>query len=80
MPKFRKKPVVIEARKLEVGTYFGDWNEVELLHGQFKPAAIIHTLEGKMMADYGDWIISGVEGERYPCKPDIFAQTYELVE
>jgi hypothetical protein len=40
----------------------------------------IETLEGTMHADTGDWIITGVKGERYPCKPDIFAATYEPVE
>ena len=40
----------------------------------------IRTLEGTMRADMGDWIITGVNGERYPCKPDIFAATYEPVE
>lgn len=40
---------------------------------------IIHTLEGDMKADPGDWIITGVKGEQYPCKPDIFEQTYEPV-
>ena len=60
MPKFRKRPVVIEAEQTDV--------RVE-----------IETLEGTMVADPGDWIITGVKGERYPCKPDIFAQTYEPV-
>lgn len=41
---------------------------------------IIHTLEGDMKADVGDFIITGVSGEKYPCKPDIFEKTYELVE
>ena len=40
---------------------------------------IIQTLEGDMRADPGDWIITGVKGERYPCKPDIFAATYDPV-
>lgn len=40
----------------------------------------IETLEGTMHADVGDYIITGVKGEQYPCKPDIFEQTYELVE
>jgi hypothetical protein len=40
----------------------------------------IETLEGVMKADVGDWIITGVNGEKYPCKPDIFAKTYEPVE
>lgn len=41
---------------------------------------VIHTLEGDMKADAGDYIITGVKGEQYPCKPDIFEQTYEPVE
>lgn len=41
---------------------------------------IIHTLEGDMLASIGDYIITGVDGEKYPCKPDIFEKTYELVE
>ena len=41
---------------------------------------VIHTLEGDMIASAGDYIITGVNGERYPCKPDIFEKTYELVE
>lgn len=40
----------------------------------------IHTLEGDMLASEGDYIITGVNGEQYPCKPDIFKKTYELVE
>lgn len=41
---------------------------------------VIHTLEGDMLASPGDYIITGVHGEQYPCKPDIFEETYELVE
>ena len=41
---------------------------------------VIHTLEGDMKADIGDWIITGLRGEQYPCKPDIFEQSYERVE
>lgn len=41
---------------------------------------MIQTLEGNMKASPGDWIITGVHGEKYPCKPDIFEKTYELVE
>ena len=40
---------------------------------------VIHTLEGDMKASPGDWIITGVNGEQYPCKPDIFEKTYEPV-
>ena len=43
-------------------------------------AMIIHTLEGDMKAEAGDYIITGVEGEQYPCKPDVFNKTYERVE
>ena len=41
---------------------------------------VIHTLEGDMVAEPYDWIITGIKGENYPCKPDIFEQTYQLVE
>ena len=61
MPKFRKKPVVIEAVQLT--------RQVE-----------IKTLEGTMTGNVGDWLITGVNGEQYPCKPDIFEKTYELAE
>jgi hypothetical protein len=80
MPKFRKKPVVIEARQ------WTGANAVDLL-GWIKPEArqegttlTIPTLEGDHEASLGDWIICGVAGEFYPCKPDIFDQTYEIVE
>ncbi len=46
---------------------------------QTEVAFDIHTLEGIMHADIGDWIITGVQGEQYPCKPDIFEKTYEKV-
>ena len=61
MPKFRKKPIVIEATKLT---------------RQVK----VETLEGEMIGYPGDWLITGVAGEQYPCKPDIFEMTYEHVE
>lgn len=41
---------------------------------------VIHTLEGDMKADNGDYIITGINGEQYPCKPDIFHKTYEILE
>lgn len=49
-------------------------------HNQVKGGLIIRTLEGEMKASVGDWIIQGVDGEFYPCKPDIFDKTYELVK
>ena len=47
---------------------------------QTKERIIIYTLEGPLYADPGDWVITGVNGEQYPCKPDIFSLTYEPVE
>jgi hypothetical protein len=78
MPKFRKKPVVIEAIQFTgdnayaIANVFVDMS-YSTLNGQFK----ITTLEGDHLASPGDWIIKGVKGEFYPCKPDIFEQTYE---
>lgn len=79
--KFRKKPVVIDAI-LWTGT-----NLVEALQfvttgdvGKSDDRFVIKTLEGDMSAAPGDWIIRGVQGEFYPCKPDIFAATYEPVD
>jgi hypothetical protein len=90
--KFRKKPVVVEAVQWngnnlrEIIAFTGlntsastlTWETYEQLvlnHG-----LKIFTLEGPMMALIGDWIIKGVSGEFYPCKPDIFEKTYEAVE
>lgn len=83
--RFRKKPVVVEAIQWD-----GNLSTVEkLMEGSTcesveqdlcDPALVIVTLEGKMRAGVGDWIIRGVKGELYPCKPDIFAQTYEVAE
>lgn len=124
MPKFRKKPVVIEAHQwFKNGDHPDDYSETH--HGfergelrEFTPEerkaegwegdvvryfrrpdvpgdrpcehdhcrrpmhdhGWIDTLEGGHVVCPGDWIITGVKGERYPCKPDIFAQTYEPVE
>ncbi|KKN07454.1 hypothetical protein LCGC14_1066800 [marine sediment metagenome] len=80
MAKYRKKPVVIEAKQytrngLEA-EQVAEWCDGQ----QTNTGLIIHTLEGDMMADYGDWIIKGIKGEFYPCKPDIFDATYEKVE
>lgn len=85
MAKYRKKPVIIDAVQWTgsnhlicetflkgSGAYFS-YNNYKL------GGIIIPTLEGKMEAAPGDWIIKGVNGEFYPCKPDIFAKTYELV-
>ena len=50
-----------------------------LAHDAGHPQLLIHTLEGVMRANFGDWIIRGVKGEFYPCKPEIFEATYEPV-
>ena len=78
MPKFRKKPIVIEARRFlstdnpkELAKWCGGTHIME--------GIVIPTLEGDHLADWGDWIIQGVAGEFYPCKPDIFEATYEEV-
>ncbi len=78
--KYRKKPIVIEAVQW-TGDNFGDLTE--LMHnayGVYDKKITITTLEGVMTADIGDWIIKGVKGEFYPCKPDIFEEIYEKVE
>jgi len=79
MAKYRKKPVEIDAIK-----WTGEnLDEIKAFMGYYEYAKgelIIHTLEGKMKASRGDFIIKGVNGEFYPCKPDIFEKTYDLVE
>lgn len=93
MPMFRKKPVVIEAIQWnganlrEIITFTDGPPEVRSMHAGEKwedyerlvaaDGLKIYTLEGKMSASVGDWIIRGVQGEHYPCKPDIFTATYE---
>lgn len=92
MPKFRKKPVVIDAIQWngsnlsEVIKFTGlhhsaqkwTWEEYEGV--VVRDGLKIFTLEGPLNASVGDWIIRGVHGEFYPCKPDIFEKTYEPVE
>jgi hypothetical protein len=85
MGQYRKKPVVIEAvqlKDLEIRTLMALQNFAGL--GSDKLLAVsdgvlINTLEGNMKASIGDFIIKGVQGELYPCKPDIFEKTYEEV-
>lgn len=81
--KFRKKPVVIDAWLFD-----GSWKSAkpvvnqsqEMTWSDFGGGRIaIETLEGTMEASPGDWVIKGVKGEFYPCKPDIFAATYDAV-
>lgn len=84
--KYRKKPVTIEAMRLTLGNAKDvcDWMHSATKGEQRKGitpegAVEIHTLEGTMRADVGDWVIRGVQGEFYPCKPDIFEATYDEV-
>jgi hypothetical protein len=103
MPKFRKRPVVIEAVRwtgdntmdvidwvLATGERSARWHEAgfttlppaddqEKVCDPAPEHIAIDTLEGTMRAEVGDWIIRGVKGEHYPCKPDIFDATYEPV-
>lgn len=83
MKLFRKKPLAIEAVQLLDSAFTGDHPNDEHVRGVvYDPTnkvAKIQTLEGTMTANIGDWIIRGVKGELYPCKPDIFEATYEAV-
>jgi hypothetical protein len=85
--KFRKKPVVIEAIKVQ--PQYRNLKEITAFVGAERLCPIarrpdyvlrIRTLEGDMAVSHGDYIIKGVAGEFYPCKPDIFEQTYEQVK
>jgi len=76
--KYRKKPIVIEAVQW-IGNNTRQINSFAAPHGVHDGKVVIQTLEGVMQGDIGDWIIKGVKGEFYPCKPDIFEETYEPV-
>lgn len=79
--KYRKRPVVIEAFKYQTDTVPEWWKELKGVTIDTQTgSAFIPTLEGMMEAKVGDYIIQGVKGEVYPCKPDIFDATYELAE
>ena len=82
--KFRKKPVVIEAMQFTDATKDQCFNFVRCncspCFEEGPPTLIIQTLEGTMVASIGDWIIKGIKGEFYPCKPDIFEATYDPIE
>lgn len=88
MPTFRKRPVEIEAHRLEGDlNVFREMEDVSLtlngIHADEPHSlayATVQTEEGPLEAQPGDWIITGVEGERYPCKPHVFEQSYERVD
>ena len=81
--EFRKKPVVIEAIQFD-GSFAPDLAEFVGVHGWYTdvaaPAWVIHTRHGSVRAEIGDWIIKGEFGDYWPCKPDIFEQTYEAID
>jgi len=78
MPKYKKKPVIVEAKQWhesEIDEYFNDkiwWDSQAKKY-------YCDTLEGKLFVSEDDWIITGVQGEFYPCKDEIFKETYEFV-
>lgn len=79
--KYRKKPIIVEAEQffpgvnpLPKGVHVARGIPGSPAHGFLK------TLEGDFIVTPGDWIITGIKGEKYPCKPDVFAATYEPVE
>ena len=79
--KFKKKPVIIEAvqydnNKNEIEEFVG--TALRTLQKESETFLFIDTLEGTMRIDPDDYVIKGVHGEFYPCKPDIFEETYEL--
>lgn len=91
--RFRKRPVEVAAVRyvggnaVEIVAFIGGPDRARVVERQLPgpgrgmhPGIAIHTLEGTMVASLGDWIIRGVQGEFYPCKPGIFAATYEPVE
>jgi hypothetical protein len=88
--QFRKRPIVIEAEQIRLNLIFSPeygytaanpFNALVMRRPRWwkSPVPMIKTLEGWLTVSPGDWIIKGVQGEFYPCKPDIFEQTYERV-
>ena len=88
--KYRKKPVVIEAvrwtgeNREEINGFCNPAKDFHIVRNTIwskdKKTLLIKTLEGNMLASVGDYIIKGVNGEFYPCKPDIFEKTYEVAD
>lgn len=82
--KYRRKPVVVEAMQYD-GTNFlalNKWSnhQVKVDITSYQSRVVIPTLEGDLEVSIGDYVIKGVQGKFYPCKPDIFEATYEKVE
>jgi len=91
--KAKKKPVVIETVHFTKQVALTCWKDNVMIFDKLRPSGSYHlnrrevynayisidTLEGTMRAELGDWIIKGVHGELYSCKPDIFKKTYEIL-
>lgn len=83
--KYRKKPVIIEALQWNTEDNINKiikWLDTNLISEESNVGTMgywIKTLEGNMMINYGDYIIKGIKGEFYPCKPDIFESSYEKI-
>lgn len=77
--KFRKKPVVIHAVQFDGNNHAEvvEFSMANVSHSEQDGSLTIETLEGTLTVSPGDWVIKGVKGEHYPCKPDIFEQTYQ---
>lgn len=92
MGRYKKKPIVVDAIQIhgnvaEIEQFIGEHGKVYFDDGAWKiekgqpcTIVVIHTLEGDMTARDGDYIIKGIKGEFYPCKKDIFEETYEEAE
>ena len=84
--KYRKKPVVIDAiqwdgiNEAEISRFVADKDLYFFDEDRVRGGLVIKTLEGENSASIGDYIVKGVDGEFYPCKPDVFEKTYEPIE
>lgn len=84
--KYQKKPVIVEAVQYtgtnesarEIERFVNDYSTLN--YDEVANKYYVKTLEGQLYVDIGDYIIKGIKGEFYPCKPDIFKETYERVE
>lgn len=79
MPRFRRKPVEITAEQWFPGTPIKGVTEAPDPDGKDEIVGMVQTLEGPLHARAGDWIVTGIQGEQYPVKPDIFEEIYEPV-
>lgn len=78
--KYRKKPVIIDAEQYHAASWRLPEGACNGTHGPNAGGVHVHTLEGTSYdLQDGDWVIKGIKGEYYPCKPDIFEATYKLL-